>query len=105
MDSIKGQGFFIPSALNQKSKATFLTHQLTIFGAKGSKYATRSLIAGVAAMFSAHQLLKQQKLASADNQKRPTVFGWGSCNQGQLGIGKVNQGITVPTIISDLEGM
>ena len=33
-----------------------------------------------------------------------SVYGWGSCIKGQLGIGKELQGLSMPTLISDLDG-
>ena len=61
------------------------------------------------ALYSAYRMYKLQgqeqvQLAFADDVAQHQVFGWGSCIKGQLGVGKESQGLSMPTIIQDLDG-
>lgn len=61
------------------------------------------------ALYSAYQMYSMQgldhvQLAHANDAAAHQVFGWGSCIKGQLGIGKEMAGLSMPTMITDLDG-
>jgi len=47
----------------------------------------------------------QQNQASADDVKTQFLFGWGSSQKGQVGVGRETLAIPTPTLLGDLEGM
>ena len=43
-------------------------------------------------------------MVHASDKVSHTLYGWGSCSKGQIGIGRELNVLPVPTLISDLEG-
>lgn len=62
-----------------------------------------AVILGLGSLIATYKT--KSKVALSDNYKRQQVFGWGSNKQGQLGIGSANQGVTIPVIVPELDGM
>ena len=58
----------------------------------------KGTIGGAGLLFASYQL-NQLRPIEADNQRTQNTYGWGSSQKGQLGQGKINSSVSIPTLI------
>ena len=71
-----------------------------------SRVGTIGFGAATASLMAYYAMQKSENnFATADDVRTQFLFGWGSSQKGQVGVGRETLAIPTPTLISDLEGM